>query len=220
MADTTVMVQSISIEEKDEIKKRSQLYVGRGKPLSAYHCAMNKAVAQLRLKNPSLLWNRGTLLEEAQKVVDESGYIYSKGKFRSEHLHPSLETATTLPKRHTLLMETRTKHMEAVQENLKDISDRLSYKSKWRQAAETVRNYKLCDELTEDISNLKSRKRELEAEVAILKKKSKRSERYKGGKGVVPLVIQLHLQLYLPQMVAQVLVQILLDTLLTLRNLL
>ncbi len=174
--------QSISIEEKDEVKKRSQLYVERGKPLSTYHCTMNKAAAQLCLKNPSLLWNRGSLLEEARKVVNESGYVYRKGKSRSKHLNPSLETSTTAPKKRKLLTEARVKHLEAVQEDLKDVTDRLAYKVKRRQAAETVRNYKLCDELTDDISNLKSKKRELEAEVAILKKKSKRSEGYKKRK--------------------------------------
>ncbi len=54
------------------------------------------------------------------------------------------------------------KRLETVQD-LKDVTGRLAYKDKQRKAAETVRNYKLCDELTEGISYQKSKKRELEA---------------------------------------------------------
>ena len=170
--------QSISAEEENQIRKHSQLFLKREKPLSSYHTAMNKASAQLCMKDPSLLWNRGSLLEKSRKVVDDTGYVYKKGKSRSKYLNPSLE-ATLIPKRRKVATEERQKRLEAVQEDLKDVADRLSFKEKRRQAAETVRNYKLCDELTEEISNLKSQKRELEAELDILKKKSKRSQLYK-----------------------------------------
>lgn len=64
-------------------------------------------------------------------------------------------------------------------EDLKDTADRMSFKEKQRLAAENSRNYKLCDELTEEMSSIKTRKWELEAELAALKRKSKRAEKYK-----------------------------------------
>ena len=134
MSDSTAMVQgcqSISVLEKDEIAKRSKLYGGeQGRPLTTYQYAMNNAAAQICLTNPSLLWNRGSLLEKARKLVDEGGYVYKKGKSRSKYLNPSLETSTALPKKHELVVDARTKRLEAVQEDLKDITDRLSYKDK------------------------------------------------------------------------------------------
>lgn len=72
--------------------------------------------------------------------------------------------------------------LQVVQEDSKDIVDRLTFKEKRRQGAEAVRNYKLCDEQTEDISTLRGQKRELEAEQKILKKKSTRSIKYKQNK--------------------------------------
>lgn len=177
MADTTSAEQdceSISIEEKSEIRSRSQLFFAKGKPLSTYHTAMNNAAEDLCLRNPSLLWQRGTLLERARKLVNESGYVYKKGQSRSKVLNPPAES-TSIAKRPKVGAQEREKRMAAVAEDLKDIADRLSFKEKRRLAAEASRNYKLCDELTEDMSSLKTRKRELEAEMACLTKKSKRA---------------------------------------------
>lgn len=181
MADTTAAAQdskSISIEEKSNIRSCSQLFVGKGKSLSTYHTAMNKAAEELCLKNPSLLWQRGTLLENARKVVNESGYIYKKGQSRSKSFNPPTESSSSA-KRPKVGAQEREKRIADVAEDLKDISDRMSFNDKRRVAAESSRNYKLCDELTEEKGSLKARKRELEAEMAALTKKSKRAEKYK-----------------------------------------
>ena len=44
-------------------------------------------------------------------------------------------------------------------------SNRISFKEKRVTAAENMKNYKTCDELTGEISELKTKRRELEAEL-------------------------------------------------------
>lgn len=142
---------------------------------------MNRAAAQLCLKNPSLLWSRGALLAEARVLVNDTGYVYKKGKSRSKVLNATSMRVPS-PKRAKVSSEARLNRLQVVQQDLKDIVDRLTFKEKRRQGAEAVRNYKLCEELTEDISTLRGQKRELEAEQKILKKKSTCSKKYKENK--------------------------------------
>ena len=61
----------------------------------------------------------------------------------------------------------RTKHISDIEEDLKDLSDRLQYKEKRRNQAEMCRNYKVCDDLTEEMTALKRQKREKLEELNI-----------------------------------------------------
>ena len=56
---------------------------------------------------------------------------------------------------------------------IRDLKDRIGFKEKRRFAAENVKDYKKCDEITEEISSLKHRCRELEAEFKYLKSKDR-----------------------------------------------
>jgi len=53
-----------------------------------------------------------------------------------------------------------------------DLAKRIAIKESRCQQAETVRNDKLCDELSEEIMHLKSEKREKEKELLLFKKTS------------------------------------------------
>ena len=59
-----------------------------------------------------------------------------------------------------------------------DLTRRIAIKESRCQQAEVARNYKLCDQLSEDIMELKSTKRQNEKELLFFKKKEKRSKRY------------------------------------------
>ena len=52
-------------------------------------------------------------------------------------------------------------------------------KEKHITQAESVQNYKLCDDLLEDIGEIRGKKRELEREKALLEAKDKRAKRRK-----------------------------------------
>ena len=68
--------------------------------------------------------------------------------------------------------------MKALEEEIINIKDRISYKEKRREMAENIKNYKNCDDLTEEISSLSKQQQELESELMLLHKKDKRAKSY------------------------------------------
>ena len=131
-----------------------------------------------------LLESRQQLLEEARKKVDEGGYSYKKGKSRSKSFTP---TSDETPKRSVTTESIRQTRIVQLQEDIKDISDRLQYKMNRRDQAGAVHNYKLCDQLMEEITHLKHRRREYESELKMYDRKSKKSQWFKRKKKTPPL---------------------------------
>ncbi len=76
----------------------------------------------------------------------------------------------------------RIQRIKDLEDELADLKTRISFKEKRRDQAETVRNYKLCDELTADIQDLKSLTREHERELLVFQKKQKRARRREAKK--------------------------------------
>lgn len=66
--------------------------------------------------------------------------------------------------------------MQALQEELVDVARVLHYKEKRLSQAEASRNYRTCEQLTEEMMALKSKKCELEAEKYLLERKQRRAE--------------------------------------------
>ena len=56
-------------------------------------------------------------------------------------------------------------------DKIRDVSDRIGFKLKCRECASNMNNYKECDNLTARISSLKTEKRLLTIELAMLQKK-------------------------------------------------
>ena len=54
---------------------------------------------------------------------------------------------------------------------MQNIKERISYKEKRRQMGESVKNYKACDDITEEIVSFPKQKWELENELLVLKKR-------------------------------------------------
>ena len=150
------------------------------KPRSDFDQKVNEASVYLSMKNPSLVrkGNRGELMEAARKKVVEDGYVFKKGRTRSK-LYGVQDSQTTLPKRTKLNEESRRKRMDDLEDDIKDLSKRITMKEKRCTQAEASHSYKLCDELTEQISELKQEKRIKEKEFSLILRKDKRSKRYK-----------------------------------------
>ena len=151
--------------------------------LTNYQVRINQASEHICIKNPNLLTDRKLLLEMARKRVCESGYQYKKGKSRSRVLNPEGTSDTeglsdSIPKRRKLSQDARLTRITEIQDKAKDLNDQIGYKQKRREAANNVRNYKECDKLTEEMSELKSQKRKLETELALLTKKQRKSSWY------------------------------------------
>ena len=126
--------------------------------------------------------NRGLLLEQARKRVYDSGYVYKKGKYRSKLLNTNTDDEAPAPKRKKISQDYRLERIAELQDKIKDMNERIEFKNKRRDAASNVRNYKECDEFTEQMSNLKNEKRLLETELSALTKKQKKSVWYKKKK--------------------------------------
>lgn len=151
--------------------------------LTKYQVCINQASEQICIENLNLLTNRKLLLEMARKRVCESGYQYKKGKSRSKAFNSEGTSDTegpsdSAPKRKKLGQDARLTRITEIQDKTKDLNDQIGYKQKRREAAINVRNYKECDKLTEEMSELKSQKRKLETELTLLTKKQQKSSWY------------------------------------------
>lgn len=168
--------QDFSESYKQQITEQAAIYKKTDKrDLKDFEKKVNTAAADLCLKDVSLLKRRGELLEKARKKVADDGYVFKKGRSRSKvYGQPD---SPSKPKRPKYDEEAREGRIEAIEEELKDISRLLAYKEKSISQAESARNYKLCEKLTEDLMALKSKRRDLEVEKRLFERKNKRARR-------------------------------------------
>ena len=130
-----------------------------------------------------MLGRRGDLLNLAR--VQQSVYDYVKGKSRSKRLlSSSLETPK--PNRLKICAEIRQKRISAL-EDIASLDKQLHFKNKRLEQAENVRNYKLCEEITEEIQFVTKQKRDLSQELRQFREKERKARWYKrsrkGSKG-------------------------------------
>ena len=99
-----------------------------------------------------------------------------------------------------MFKDEHTSRMKMIKEELSDLKDRVSFKHKRLDAAQLSKNYKLCDQLSEEVAELNKSKRLLELEMGILERKESRSQRYykrKVKKGKLSKVPCMSAKLYL-----------------------
>ena len=164
-----------------EIAEAAKLYRKESlRPLSEYQKRMNEEAAKLAIKNPVLIQrgHRHDLLERAREVVSAS-YQFKKGKSRSKKLSPqSDESCTPVNRPKKIDSEVRGRRIRELEEDLKQFDQQILFKEKRRDQAESVRNYKLCDELTEEVGKLKATRREAFNELKLFQKKEKQARWY------------------------------------------
>ena len=138
---------------------------------------MNEAAQELCLQNPALLQKRIILIDEARSKIIAEGFQFVKGKSRSKKMADPDEQQRPA-KRRKLSKDVREQRLKEIEEDCKDIAERLSFKEKRIAAYENSREYKKCDEVKEEITALKHQRRQLEAEAKCLKKSSSQSRWY------------------------------------------
>ena len=157
----------------DYIQKQAQIYGTKSdKEITPYQKRINEAATEIALQSPDLLSSRQKLLELVRIKVNESGYMYKKGKSRSKQFI-SDESLSSTPKRLKVGEAMRVKRMAELGD------DRVYFKEKRREHASASQNYKLCDQLTEEISAIKCERRERELELNSWKKKQQKAHWYK-----------------------------------------
>ena len=155
-------------------KSRRKQYSSKKNHYLSYK--VNEASQAICLRKPSMLRRRGELLVQAKQRVHDTGYVYRKGKSRSKSYGSVVDDATR-PKRVKTSADERISRMKTIKEELSDLQNRVSFKRKRLDAAEVTKNYKLCDQLSEEIADLNKSKRLLEVELDMLQKKEKKSKK-------------------------------------------
>lgn len=143
------------------------------KTITPYQKQVNIAGEQLAMQDLNLLLSWQQLLNLARVTVAHKGYTFKNGKSQSKQ---SQEDAPT-PKRQKASARFRTKHIGELEEDIKDHTDHLQFKEKMRDQATMARNYKLCDQLTEEMSAIK-KKRECEQELCMWSRRQQQADWY------------------------------------------
>ena len=125
------------------------------RPLSKYQIRINKEAGKLALQDPSLLTKHGQLLEKAREQVVVSGYAFKKGKSRSKKATSFDTEEAPKAQKPRYDSELRQRRFGELRDEVEDLKKQLLFKEKRRQQAETNRNYKLCDEVTAEIIDVK-----------------------------------------------------------------
>lgn len=146
----------LSESRKEYIRIQSKVY-GKDptKKITAWHQKVDECAFQMALKDPKvLLLPRQQLIETAQRKAREAGYNFVKGK------KPFQGNISTTGITYSKISETiRMKKIAELEDDIKDLNDRLTYKEKQREQATLARNYKLCDQLTDEMRYVKTEKR-------------------------------------------------------------
>ena len=124
-------------------------------------------------------------MELARIKVDDEGYVYKHGKSRSKRFHSESDTSTSggLKVKRTRTNETeRLQRIAYVEETVSDIAKQIGFKKKRREQLTNVHNYGECEKITSEISSLKRKRFELQAELTKLKRKQQQSAWYKQTK--------------------------------------
>ena len=150
------MCRNVSTEQF--LRSKSHFYGSHSsKPLILYQQSINSASEELAVGNPKLLDDRQKLLKLARARVNDDGYNYKKGKSRSKQLS-EFGTVVTQVKRTTIPAFVRNQRMLHLEDSLKDIDKQIRFKELRREQATNSRQYQLCDEITHDITVLKTQR--------------------------------------------------------------
>ena len=135
---------------------------------------MNKAAMNLCMDNQDLLRNKNKLTKLARKAIHESGYQYKKKASRSKQFGQGDEK-----KRQYVSDAIKTQRLQEINEDLGDTNTQISLLTRQREKHVNVKQFGLAANVTEQISQLRGKKRKLEQELTLLQQKRKECQRQK-----------------------------------------
>ncbi|KAK9767467.1 hypothetical protein K7432_002732 [Basidiobolus ranarum] len=81
----TIGSEALTPSNRELIIERATIYRGKGqRKLTKYETSMNEAAVDIALAEPTLILNRGQLIEKSKAKLLQDGYIYSRGRSRSK----------------------------------------------------------------------------------------------------------------------------------------
>ena len=144
---------------EDEICERAKIY--KKEPLKRYHQELNKFAGDICVNDPTLLFQpQDKLMEWARQVLHESGFQYVKKKSRSKQFG-SESSDKPAKKRTKISTELRRQRISQIKEELTTISTQLSFKEERIKIGMQKRDFKLCDQLSDEVDILQTRKESL-----------------------------------------------------------
>ena len=186
MYDIVFCVQELEVFNLEEDKRLSDEEImdmaiiyrkETNRPLSRYQRRMNDAAQQLCLQNPGLIRKRQLLIDTARERIIADGFQFVKGKSRSKKNFKDDEPIP-VAKRSKLSQSFRENRIHEIEEDIRDLNDRIKFKDGRISAALNMKEYKKCDEIKEEVTTLKHKRRELEAELKRLQKSTRQSQYY------------------------------------------
>ena len=165
-------------ELSEEVLKKSSVIFQGGQKLTDYQKRINDASFSLCQGNPALLLGKkGDILELARAKVHQDGYNYKKGRSRSKKHQPMAGDEPAV-KRVIVNAEQRQHRIAELTEEISELNKRITFKERRIEEATLSRNYRACDDLASEVSELKAQRRELNAELAIFQQKAKKATYY------------------------------------------
>ena len=134
-----------------------------------------------------MLSQRGDLLVESRQRLNEIGFEYKKGKSRSKRFgsdRTSEEEST--PKRTKTDRMFRVQRIAQIKEEVKTLNSQIEFKQRRVEMGVQAKNFKLCDQVTDEVSELQKARRVLEIELQCLEKKDRKSQKYYRRKSSAP----------------------------------
>ena len=141
---------------------------------------MTNAAYELCLENPSLVNNKGRLMDLARAKVDEEGYPYKKQRSRSKAFGAVKDQGNR--KHIKLSAEFRKKRIEDLSEDINSINSTMALLEKERYKQHNMNKYAQAANVEEQIASKRKEKRALEEELTKLQEKETRSKRYHMGR--------------------------------------
>ena len=165
-----VVKQTINVDV-DKIRKESQIYqLKADDKLYEYHKAINEACFAEAMKNPILLKNKLELQNLARQRLHDEGFQYKKGKSRSSAVS-SPQSAVSGTTRKNVTRELREKRLGQLREDLKEVDLQLNFSIQQRNKCSNVHNYSKAVEVSQQIDELRQKKRKYQSEVELLQRK-------------------------------------------------
>ena len=127
----------------------------------------------------------GELYEKAKQSVRESGYQFKKGYSRSKSGASSSENSSDDGKKRAKInRDERQKEISHLENVICKIEEQLKIKQSRIEKAKSVKDFKLCDQLSDSIRDLMREKRENEKQLSAFQKKESKSNWYRKRKNI------------------------------------
>lgn len=167
--------------DPEKIKTESVIF--KGGTLSTYQSAMNQASQKLCLDNPTLINDRGRLIEQARQQVHDDGYQYKKKNSRSKAFGKVANPDSgSEPKKPKWSQEMRSKRLAEIEEDLQGLDSQMRFLERSREKYSATQQYEHAAEKCKEIASIRERKRKLQAETTQLQKLDVKSKKYQKKK--------------------------------------